>query len=128
LITTLFGMWISNTATTAMMVTLTGSLLAFVPFGNPFRKGIVLAIPFSANIGGLMTPIASPPNAIAIGLLNKEGVYLNFLTWMLIMLPLVFVLLSILYFLIWFHYKPPLPLMMSPIEKKPFTPKGKFVV
>src|SRR5690606_25185381 len=90
-ITTLFGMWISNTATTAMMITLTGSLLAFVPYGNPFRKGLVLAIPFSANIGGLMTPIGSPPNAIAIGLLEKEGVTLDFLSWMLIMFPLVLV-------------------------------------
>ena len=127
-ITTLFGMWISNTATTAMMVTLTGSLLAFVPHGNSFRKGLVLAIPFSANIGGIMTPISSPPNAIALGLLHQEGAYINFLTWMIIMLPLALVLLGILYFLLWFRYKPPLPLRMTPIEKKPFTAKGKFVV
>lgn len=127
-ITTLFGMWISNTATTAMMVTLTGSLLAFVPPGNPFRKGLVLAIPFSANIGGIITPISSPPNAIALGLLHQEGISVNFLTWMLIMLPLALLLLAILYFLLWFRYKPSVPLKMTPIEKKPFTPKGKFVV
>ena len=67
-----------HTATTAMMVTLSGSLLAFVPPGNPFRKGLVLAILFSANISGIMTPISSPPNAIALGLLHQEGVYVNF--------------------------------------------------
>src|SRR5690606_17182985 len=41
---------------------------------------------------------------------------------------LVLVLLTVLYFLIWFHYKPPLPLRLNPIEKKPFTRKGKFVI
>src|SRR5690554_135008 len=40
IITTIFGMWISNTAITAMMITLNGTLLAFVPVDNPFRKGL----------------------------------------------------------------------------------------
>lgn len=127
-ITTVFGMWISNTATTAMMITLTGSLLAFVPPGNPFRKGLTLAIPFSASIGGLMTPIGSPPNAIAVGLLAKEGVQVDFLGWMTLMFPLVAVLLVILYFLIWHTYKPLSPLTIKTIPKIPFSKKGKFVV
>src|SRR5690606_27561126 len=108
--TTVFGMWISNTATTAMMITLTGSLLAFVPAGNSFRKGLTLAIPFSASIGGLMTPIGSPPNAIAVGLLANEGVQIDFLTWMIIMFPLVVILLFILFQLLWHRYKPETPL------------------
>ena len=127
-ITTIFGMWISNTATTAMMITLNGTLLAFVPANNPFRRGLTLAIPFSAGIGGMMTPIGSPPNAIAVGLLASEGIYVGFLEWMIIMLPLVSILLFLLYHLIWFRYKPAEPLRLTPIEPKPFTPQGRFVV
>lgn len=126
--TTIFGMWISNTATTAMMITLTGSLLAFVPPGNSFRKGLTLAIPFSASIGGLVTPIGSPPNAIAVGLLANEGVRIDFLTWMIIMLPLVLVLLFILFQLLWHSYKPDTPLMLTPVKAKPFGGEGIFVI
>ncbi|MCP2043330.1 DASS family sodium-coupled anion symporter [Pontibacter sp. HSC-36F09] len=126
--TTIFGMWISNTATTAMMITLTASLLAFVPAGNSFRKGLTLAIPFSASIGGLMTPIGSPPNAIAVGLLAKEGVQIDFLTWMVIMFPLVLILLFILFQLLWYRYKPEEPLMLTPVETKPFGGEGIFVI
>ncbi|WP_018479526.1 SLC13 family permease [Pontibacter roseus] len=127
-ITTIFGMWISNTATTAMMIILTSSILAFVPASNSFRKGLTLAIPFSASIGGLATPIGSPPNAIAVGLLANEGVQVDFLTWMVIMLPLVVVLLFILFQLLWLRYKPEIPLMLTPVEKKPFSGEGIFVI
>lgn len=128
LCTALFGMWISNTATTAMMITLSGSFLGSVPAGNPFRKAIMLAIPFSAGIGGLMTPISSPPNAIAVGLLANNGVYVGFLNWMLIMAPLVVILMFILYRLLWHQYKPGTSLILTPVEVKPFTPKGRFVI
>ncbi len=126
--TTIFGMWISNTATTAMMITLTGSLLASVPAGNPFRRAITLAIPFSAGIGGLMTPISSPPNAIAVGLLASNGIQVGFLQWMLIIAPLAVLLLYLLYRTLWHFYKPDEPLTLAPVEVKPFTRKGKFVV
>lgn len=126
--TAAFGMWISNTATTAMMITLTGSFLLSVPKGNPFRKAITMAIPFAAGIGGIMTPISSPPNAIAIGLLSNNGVPIGFLRWMIIVAPLALILLMILYKLLWFFYKPQTPLSLTPIEVKPFTRKGRFVI
>jgi sodium-dependent dicarboxylate transporter 2/3/5 len=126
--TAVFGMWISNTATTAMMISLTGTFLLSVPEGNPFRKAITLAIPFAAGIGGLMTPISSPPNAIAIGLLASNGIQVGFLKWMIIVMPLALLLLFILYHLLWFFYKPDQPLSLTPIEVKPFTKQGKFVV
>ncbi|MGZ8518079.1 MAG: SLC13 family permease [Chitinophagaceae bacterium] len=126
--TSVFGMWISNTATTAMMITLTGSFLASVPEGNSFRKAITLAIPFSAGIGGLMTPISSPPNAIAVGLLANHGIHVGFLNWMIIVAPLAIVLLFILYHMIWYFHKPEKSLSLTPIEVKPFTKRGRFVV
>jgi sodium-dependent dicarboxylate transporter 2/3/5 len=126
--TALFGMWISNTATTAMMITLTGSFLASVPAGNPYRKAVTLAIPFSAGIGGLMTPISSPPNAIAVGLLANNGIHVSFLKWMIIVSPLVLLLLFILYHMLWRLYKPEKSLSLTPVSVKPFSKKGKFVI
>ena len=126
--TAVFGMWISNTATTAMMITLSGSFLASVPAGNPFRKAITLAIPFAAGIGGLMTPISSPPNAIAVGLLANHGSPVSFLKWILLVAPLALVLLFILYHLLWRLYHPGKPLYLTPVEVKPLGKKGKFVV
>ncbi len=126
--TAVFGMWISNTATTAMMITLTGSFLASVHAGNPFRRAVTLAIPFSAGIGGLMTPISSPPNAIAVGLLANNGIHVDFLKWIILVAPLALMLLLILYHLLWHFYKPEKSLSLTPVEVKPFSKKAKFVI
>ncbi len=93
-VTALFSMWMSNTATTAFMLTLVMPLVARLPEGDGARKALLLAVPFAANIGGLGTPIASPPNAIALGYLQRAGVSLGFLEWMLFAVPLVLVLLA----------------------------------
>lgn len=82
-VTALFSMWMSNTATTAFMLTLTMPLLAQVAPANPCRRALLLAVPFAANIGGLGTPIASPPNAIALGYLRSVNERLGFLEWMM---------------------------------------------
>ena len=58
-ITAVFSMWMSNTATTAMMITLTVPMFSQLPVGDRLRKGLVLCVPFAANIGGMGTPIAS---------------------------------------------------------------------
>ena len=105
-ITSIFSMWMSNTATTAMMITLTVPLMAQIPETDPFRKGLVLCIPFAANIGGLGTPIASPPNAVAVGFLKNVGIDITFLEWMMIAIPLVVVMLGFSWLLLWNLYKP----------------------
>lgn len=105
-ITSIFSMWMSNTATTAMMIALTVPLTAQIPVKDPFRKALILCIPFAANIGGLGTPIASPPNAVAVAFLKNVGVDISFLSWMIIAVPLVIVLLIITWILLWVLYKP----------------------
>lgn len=95
LVTAVFSMWMSNTATTAMMITLVVPMLGQLPSEDRIRKGLVLSIPFAANIGGMGTPIASPPNAVAVGFLEQSGFSVSFLDWMLIAVPLMVVLLFI---------------------------------
>lgn len=93
-VTALFSMWMSNTATTAFMLTLTMPLLAQIPPADPFRRALLLAVPIAANLGGLGTPIASPPNAIALGYLRQVNAHISFLDWMLVAVPLMLVLLA----------------------------------
>jgi sodium-dependent dicarboxylate transporter 2/3/5 len=114
--TALFSMWMSNTATTAMMITLTVPMLAQIPHKDPLRKGLVLAIPFAANIGGMGTPISSPPNAVAVAFLSKAGLEVSFLDWMLIAVPLMLGLLAGSWLLLTRLYPPSSPdLKLKPV-------------
>lgn len=91
-ITVFLSMWMSNTATTAMMLGMVKPILANLDEKEPFRPAIVLAIAFGANIGGIGTPIGTPPNAIAIGALEAVGIHISFISWMFMAVPLVIVL------------------------------------
>lgn len=104
LVTALFSMFMSNTATTAMMMALVGPVLAQLPRQGRARRGVVLAIPFAANIGGMGTPISSPPNAVAVGFLEQAGIGVSFLDWMLVAVPLAALLLGATWVLIVLRY------------------------
>jgi len=92
-LTAFFSMWMSNTATAAIMVGVLGPQLADRDAGDPSARALLLAVAFGANIGGIGTPIGTPPNAIAYGALNAAGYPVTFLTWMLVAVPLVILLL-----------------------------------
>ena len=96
LITGMFSMFVSNTATAAMMLTFLTPVFKQLPPEGKGRIALAMSIPVAANLGGMGTPIGTPPNAIAIKYLNDpEGLNLNigFGEWMMFMVPLVAVLL-----------------------------------
>lgn len=88
------SMFMSNTATTAMMMATVGPLVGGVLRGTPFSRAMLLGIPVAANLGGMGTLIGSPPNAIAAAALEPSRP-LGFSTWMLATLPTALVLLAI---------------------------------
>ena len=70
-------MWMSNTATAAMMFSIILPVIFKIPRTSHFSRALVLSIPFACNLGGLGTPIGTPPNAIAITYLQKKGIELS---------------------------------------------------
>jgi len=96
------SMWLSNTATTAMMYPLVLAVArAVAPSGrSPFVTALLLTTAYGASIGGLGTPVGTPPNLIAIGQLDKlAGVKVGFLPWMGVGVP---VMLWMLAFSLWY--------------------------
>ena len=97
-ITGIFSMFISNTATAALMLTFLAPVFASLPANGKGRIALTMSIPLAANLGGIGTPIGTPPNMIAMKFLNDpDGLTLgiSFGQWMLIMGPLVIILLLI---------------------------------
>ena len=92
----IFSMFMSNTATAAMMLTFLAPVLKTLPHDGKGRIGLALSIPIAANLGGIGTPIGTPPNAIALSYLN-DSLHMNigFGEWMLRMVPFVIVMLLI---------------------------------
>ena len=98
LVTGLFSMFVSNTATAAMMLTFLTPVFRQLPPEGKGRIALAMSIPVAANLGGMGTPIGTPPNNIALKYLNDpEGLNLGlgFGQWMMFMFPLVVLLLLI---------------------------------
>ncbi len=93
IVTAVLSAFMSNTATTAMMMTVAIPIAMQVSKEDKFRIMLCLSIPIAANIGGIATPIGTPPNAIVISALNQQGIGIAFGTWMALAVPLVIILL-----------------------------------
>jgi sodium-dependent dicarboxylate transporter 2/3/5 len=104
-VTALISAWISNTATTAMMFGIGLSILAAlrapgaeVAIDPRYPTALMLITSFAASIGGLATPVGTPPNLIGLGFIRSQvGVDIAFFRWMLIGVPVVVVLFLFLY-------------------------------
>lgn len=115
LITGTFSMFISNTATAAMMLTFLTPVFKALPANGKGRIALTMSIPIGANLGGMGTPIGTPPNAFAYKVLNDPAglnMQISFGQWMLIMVPLVIVLL----FIAWVVLKKFFPFTQKTIE------------
>jgi sodium-dependent dicarboxylate transporter 2/3/5 len=108
---TVISMWMSNTATTAMMFPIGVSILAQLRRGSSgqdeairrFATAMMLITSFGASIGGMATPVGTPPNLIGIGLIERiTGTHIGFFRWMAIGVPLVLILFGFLAtFFVW---------------------------
>jgi sodium-dependent dicarboxylate transporter 2/3/5 len=104
-VATALSMWISNTATTAMMFPIGMSIVAHMAKTSRKGKGdvrrfamaMMLLTAFGASVGGMGTPVGTPPNLIGIGLIERiQGRRIAFFEWMKIGVPLVILLFGFL--------------------------------
>jgi sodium-dependent dicarboxylate transporter 2/3/5 len=107
--TALMSMWISNTASTVVMLPIAISVIrllindkdGFTKADKNFALSIMLGIAFAANAGGIATVIGTPPNSVLIGLLeNQYNIQISFLTWMSFGLPFSIIMVTAVYFVL----------------------------
>ncbi|MBT8306595.1 MAG: DASS family sodium-coupled anion symporter [Maribacter sp.] len=100
------SMWISNTASTVVMLPIAISVIGlliddadgFTKNDRNFALSVMLGIAFSANAGGIATVIGTPPNSVMIGLLENEyNIEISFLKWMVIGVPFSIIMIAISY-------------------------------
>jgi solute carrier family 13 (sodium-dependent dicarboxylate transporter), member 2/3/5 len=82
----------SNTAVTAIVIAAVMPLLNALGKKSGLSRALLLGIPLAATTGGMATIIGSPPNAIAVGILEAEGIKVTFLDWMIYGTPIALVL------------------------------------
>lgn len=119
LITAVFSMFMSNTACTAMMLAVVAPILKTMKNTDKGRIAMALSVPFAANIGGMGTPIGTPPNAVAMKYLTDKYA-ISFDQWMLFAVPLVIILLAIVWVMLTTFYK-------SDVDEIKLEIKGKFM-
>lgn len=104
--TATLSMWISNTASTVVMLPIAMSVIGllindadgFTKSDQNFALCVMLGIAFSANAGGIATVIGTPPNSVMIGLLESEyNIQISFLKWMVIGVPFSIIMITISY-------------------------------
>jgi len=104
LITGFLSMWMSNTATTATLMAVVLPLIHRLDKADKLRAALALGVPFAANIGGMGTPVGSPPNAISIAALGEAG-SVTFSQWMVFAVPLTIVLLVVTWLVLVFCFR-----------------------
>ena len=104
--TAFMSMWISNTASTVVMLPIAISVIrlliddedGFTKGDKNFALSVMLGIAFSANAGGIATVIGTPPNSVLIGLLENEyNTEISFLKWMTMGLPFSMMMVTLCY-------------------------------
>jgi sodium-dependent dicarboxylate transporter 2/3/5 len=119
------SMWISNTATTAMMLPIgLGIITAMAdllekktgkktdPARFRFATAMMLMAAYASSAGGIGTPVGTPPNLIGIAMIEKfAGVKIPFFQWMLFAVPMLLVMYVLLFLLLYFLHKPEMPVL-----------------
>ena len=100
LVIAVFSMFMSNTATAAMMLAFLAPVLAVLPSDDKGKIGLSLSIPIAANLGGIGTPIGTPPNATAVKFLSEAGCDVTFGEWAIRMIPYVLIMLAVAWVLL----------------------------
>ena len=124
------SMWITNTASTAVILPIAVIILAknnLLPLNSSFGKSLVLGVAYAATIGGIGTLIGSTPNLIAAKFLGDAGSTLSFLDWMFYGMPIVVVMVPVAWFVLTRMYKPEVSELKTGFKIPPVSKEQKMV-
>ena len=129
IIISVFSMFMSNTATAAMMLAFLAPVLHKLPSDDKGKIGLALSIPIAANLGGIGTPIGTPPNATAKGYLEQAGIDVSFGDWCVHMIPyvIIMILLAWILLLVFFPFKTQKLVLEIPANDKKKDWKSRLV-
>jgi sodium-dependent dicarboxylate transporter 2/3/5 len=130
-VTAFLSMWMSNTASAAIMIPISIIVLGenhLFHRQSRYARGVVLSIAYAATIGGIGSLVGSPPNAIAARYLGERGVELNFLEWMLKTLPFVVLALLFTWLLLLLFNKPEIERIRFTYRPRPADRAQKLVL
>lgn len=129
--TAFLSMWISNTATTAIMLPIGIGIIKKAidePKGSNLGKAMVIGIAFTANLGGMGTPVGTPPVPITIGFLAQHDIEISFGGWMIRAVPVLLITIPLVWKLMMTVYKPEVETIEGGTEdiKKELAEMGEF--
>jgi solute carrier family 13 (sodium-dependent dicarboxylate transporter), member 2/3/5 len=115
-----FSMFMSNTATAAILIPLGITLLSFLEEDYPeYKRTVILAVSYSATMGGVGSLIGTPANLIAVQFLHDfDGTVITFVDWFFFGIPMLLIILPIIYLYLVFRFKPKVPKESIVVAKK----------
>lgn len=130
-LTAFMSFWMSNTASTAVILPIALLILAkngLKPLKSNFGKSLILGVAFAATIGGIGTLVGSTPNPIAVKFLADQGIAVSFLDWMFYGMPIVVIMLPVAWFVLTRMFKPEIGALKTDIKQMSLTKKQKMVL
>lgn len=114
LLSYVLSMWVSNTATAAMLVPIALGIAAAIDeksaasrLQSNSKVFLLLLIAYSTSAGGIATPIGTPPNLLLIGFLAERGIHIDFIQWVLFALPLSIAMFLSIFGVLYVLFPPP---------------------
>ncbi|MFH1240655.1 MAG: DASS family sodium-coupled anion symporter [Candidatus Diapherotrites archaeon] len=129
-LTAFLSMWMTNTASTAVILPIALIILAknnLKPLSSNFGKAIVLGVAYAATLGGIGTLIGSTPNAMSAKFLADNAISLSFLDWMFYAMPLVLIMIPVTWFVLMKLFKPEINSLKTGFSVEPLNKNQKLV-
>ena len=127
-VTAFFSMWMSNSASAAMVLPIGIVILSknnLISNKSSYGKAVVTGIAYAATAGGIATLVGTPPNAMTARFLGDNGIHIDFLDWMIYALPYVLIMLFVIWLVMMFLYKPEIKKIKIQKTERFFNMHGK---
>jgi len=127
-VTAFFSMWMSNSASAAMMLPIGLVILSkngLISNKSNFGKAVIIGIAYAATAGGIATLVGTPPNAMTARFLGDNGIQVDFIDWMIYALPYVLIMLVVIWVVLMVLFKPEIKTLKVRKTERFFDMHGK---